>query len=219
MNETLVELGEIGLIPVIKIQNAEVAVDLGAALLEGGLRCAEITFRTAAAESAIERIATSLPDLLVGAGTVLSVEQAERALGAGARFIVSPGFDPAVVDWCLERDLAVTPGIATPSEIIMGINRGLEVLKFFPASTLGGPAALKAISAAFGGLKYIPTGGISAENLPEYARLPVVHACGGSWMVKDTLIGAGRFDEISGLAREGKEIVDRVRRERSAKNG
>ncbi|MBN1315562.1 MAG: bifunctional 4-hydroxy-2-oxoglutarate aldolase/2-dehydro-3-deoxy-phosphogluconate aldolase [Anaerolineales bacterium] len=213
MKEIMEQLGKLGVIPVIRIERAESAVELGAALAGGGLPCAEITFRTEAAQEAISRLASAMPDLLVGAGTVLSVDQAERAVGAGAKFIVSPGFDPKVVDWCLERKVPVTPGVATPTEIIMGLDRGLTILKFFPAGVLGGPTALKAIGAAFPGVKYIPTGGVSTDNLADYLRLPLVHACGGSWIAPAKLIDAGLFDQITALAQEAVEIGRKVRNE------
>ena len=211
MNEVVSKLGEVGIIPVVAIARAEDAKALGQALLDGGLPCAEITFRTAAAEEAIRSMSSAFPEILVGAGTVLSVEQAQRAAGAGARFIVSPGFDPAVVDWCLANDVAITPGVATPSDVIMGINRGLEVVKFFPAEALGGTKTLKAIGAPFGGVKFIPTGGISAANLADYLSLPMVHACGGSWMVKKQLISDGDFDAIAALAEEAVALVAATR--------
>ena len=147
MNEILERLGDFGVVPVVSIDRAEDAIRLGQALLDGGLACAEITFRTAAAEEAIQRIASELPNILVGAGTVLSRDQAEKAIAAGARFIVSPGFDPRVVDWCLEHSIPVTPGVATPTEINMALDKGLHILKFFPAQALGGVATLKAIAA------------------------------------------------------------------------
>ena len=211
MNEVVSKLGEVGIIPVVAIERAEDAKALGQALLDGGLPCAEITFRTAAAEDAIRSMSSAFPEILVGAGTVLSVEQAKRAAGAGARFIVSPGFDPAVVDWCLANDVAITPGVATPSDVIMGLNRGLEVVKFFPAEALGGTKTLKAIGAPFGGVKFIPTGGISAANLADYLSLPMVYACGGSWMVKKQLISDGDFDTIAALAKEAVALVAATR--------
>lgn len=211
MTELLEKLGRLGVVPVVKIERAEEAVQLGRALLAGGLPCAEITFRTAAAEEAIRRISSSLPEIIVGAGTVLSVDQASRAISAGARFIVSPGFNPKVVDWCLENEMPVTPGVATPTEIEMALEKGLEILKFFPAEALGGIPMLKAIAAPYGGIKFIPTGGINQDNLADYLAQPSVHCCGGSWLVKANLISAGRFDEITQLAREAISVVRRVR--------
>lgn len=211
MDEILEKLGDLGVVPVVAIERAKDATRLGQALLAGGLPCAEITFRTAAAEEAIQRITSELPDVLVGAGTVLSREQAEKAVAAGARFIVSPGFDLKVVDWCLKHAIPVTPGVATPTEINMALDKGLRILKFFPAEALGGVKTLKAIAAPYGGVKFIPTGGVSAGNLADYLSLPAVHACGGSWLVKGKLISAGEFAEITRLAREAVAIVHRVR--------
>jgi len=211
MTDVLEELGRLGVVPVVKIERAEDAVELGRALLAGGLPCAEITFRTAAAEEAILRISSNLPEIIVGAGTVLSVDQADRAVSAGARFIVSPGFNPKVVDWCLEHEVPVIPGVATPTEIEMALEKGLEILKFFPAEALGGIAMLKAIAAPYGGVRFMPTGGINQDNLADYLAQPSVHCCGGSWLVRANLISAGRFDEITQLTRDAMSVVHRVR--------
>jgi 2-dehydro-3-deoxyphosphogluconate aldolase/(4S)-4-hydroxy-2-oxoglutarate aldolase len=211
MTDLLEKLGGLGVVPVVEIERAEDAVELGRALLAGGLPCAEITFRTAAAEEAIQRISSSLPEITVGAGTVLTVDQAKRAVSAGAQFIVSPGFNQKVVDWCLQNEIPVTPGVLTPTEIDMALDRGLKILKFFPAEAMGGIAVLKAISAPYRGVKFIPTGGISKDNLADYLALPSVHCCGGSWLVKASLISAGKFDEITRLTQEAVSIVRRVR--------
>ena len=211
MTDLLEKLGVLGVVPVVEIERAEDAVELGQALLAGGLPCAEITFRTAAAEEAIRRISSSLPEVIVGAGTVLSVDQANRAASAGAQFIVSPGFNQKVVDWCLQNEMPVTPGVLTPTEIDMALDRELRILKFFPAEAMGGVATLKAISAPYRGVKFIPTGGISKDNLADYLALPSVHCCGGSWLVKASLISAGKFDEITRLTQEAVSVVRRVR--------
>jgi 2-dehydro-3-deoxyphosphogluconate aldolase/(4S)-4-hydroxy-2-oxoglutarate aldolase len=211
MTDLLEKLGFLGVVPVIAIERSEDAVELGRALLAGGLPCAEITFRTAAAEEAIRRISSNLPEITVGAGTVLSVDQADRAVSAGAQFIVSPGFNQKVVDWCLQNGIPVTPGVLTPTEIDMALDRGLEILKFFPAEAMGGIATLKAIAAPYGGVKFIPTGGINQNNLADYLAQPSVHCCGGSWLVKANLISAGRFDEITQLTRDAMSVVRRVR--------
>ena len=211
MQEILDTLGRLGLVPVVKIDRAEDAVDLGRALLAGGLPCAEITFRTEAAEEAIRRISASVPDIILGAGTVLSVDQADRAVSAGAQFIVSPGFNQKVVDWCLDKKIPVTPGVATPTEIDMALDKGLNILKFFPAEALGGLATLKAIAAPYVGVKFIPTGGINPANLADYLAHPSVHCCGGSWLVKANLIAAGKFGEITQLAREAVSVVRQAR--------
>jgi len=209
--EILDTLGRLGVVPVVKIERAEDAVELGRALLAGGLPCAEITFRTAAAEEAIRRISSRVPEIVLGAGTVLSVDQADRAVSGGAQFIVSPGFNQKVVAWCLQNKIAVTPGVATPTEIDMALDKGLDILKFFPAEALGGMATLKAIAAPYAGVKFIPTGGINLDNLAEYLAHSSVHCCGGSWLVKASLITAGRFDEIARLAQEAVSVVRQVR--------
>ena len=213
MNEMLDTLGRMGVVPVVKIDRVEDAVGLGSALLAGGLPCAEITFRTEAAEEAIRRIASNLPEVILGAGTVRSVEQADRAVSAGAKFIVSPGFNEKVVDWCLDNEITVTPGVATPTEIEMATDKGLDILKFFPAEAMGGIKTLKAISAPYVGIKFIPTGGISRDNLADYLSLPSVHCCGGSWLVKADLITGGKFDEITKLAKDAVSLVRNVRGE------
>jgi 2-dehydro-3-deoxyphosphogluconate aldolase/(4S)-4-hydroxy-2-oxoglutarate aldolase len=211
MHEVLATLGDLGLVPVVAIERAEDAVELGRALLAGGLPCAEITFRTAAAEQAIRNIASSLPEITLGAGSVLTADQAARAVSAGARFIVSPGFNQKVVGWCLDEGVPVTPGVATPTEIEMALERGLEILKFFPAEAMGGIGALKAIAAPYVGVKFMPTGGVNLDNLAGYLALPSVHCCGGSWLVKADLISGGKFDEITRLTQEAMSIVRRVR--------
>ena len=210
MTDLLEKLGVLGVVPVVEIERAEDAIELGKALLAGGLPCAEITFRTAAAEEAIRRISSSLPEVIVGAGTVLSADQASKAVSAGAQFIVSPGFNQKVVDWCLQNEIPVTPGVVTPTEIDMALDRGLNILKFFPAEAMGGIATLKAISAPYGVVKFIPTGGIDLGNLADYLALPSVHCCGGSWLVKASLISAGKFDEITRLTREAMSVVRQV---------
>jgi 2-dehydro-3-deoxyphosphogluconate aldolase / (4S)-4-hydroxy-2-oxoglutarate aldolase len=202
MQPILTQIGDIGIIPVVVIDNAADAVPLCRALLDGGLPIAEVTFRTAAAEDAIRAIAQELPNVLVGAGTVLSPDQAARARAAGAQFIVSPGFNPRVVEYCQQEGLPVTPGCSNPSDIGLAVEKDLEVVKFFPAEAMGGIKTLKAIAAPFGKMRFIPTGGIEAANLNEYLSFNKVVACGGSWMVKADFIKAGRFDDISRLTRE-----------------
>jgi len=202
MHETLKKLGDIGVIPVVKIEKASDAVNLGKALLAGELPVAEITFRTAAAEEAIRNLVRHLPELLVGAGTILTVEQAKIAIAAGAKFIVTPGFNPKVVDYCISEKVPVTPGISSPSEIEMALERGLDVVKFFPAGALGGVPFLKAISAPYGGIRFIPTGGVDPSNLSEYLSFNRVHAVGGTWIAKEATISAGNFGEITQLAQE-----------------
>ena len=194
-------------IPVVEIPRVEDAVPLARALVDAGLPCAEITFRTASAAQAIEAIATSVPDIRVGAGTVVTVAQAEAALAAGASFIVAPGFDPAVVDFAVEHGVPIVPGVCTPTEVGMALGRGLSVLKLFPAEAAGGVAYLKALAAPFGGVRFVPTGGIGPDNLAAYLAVKQVIACGGSWMVKKALIAAGEFDTIRMLATQAREIA------------
>ena len=194
-------------IPVVEIPRVDDAVPLARALVDAGLPCAEITFRTASAAQAIEAIATSVPDIRVGAGTVVTVAQAEAALAAGASFIVAPGFDPAVVDFAVEHGVPIVPGVCTPTEVGMALGRGLSVLKLFPAEAAGGVAYLKALAAPFGGVRFVPTGGIGPDNLGAYLAVKQVIACGGSWMVKKALIAAGEFDTIRTLATQAREIA------------
>ena len=207
MNNVLEKIGELGIVPVVKIEKAEDALSLGRALIEGGLPIAEITFRTSAAEESIQILTKELPELLVGAGTVLTVEQAKRAIAAGAKFIVSPGFNPKVVDYCIENDIPVTPGINNPTQIEMALERGIKVVKFFPAEASGGLSLLKSMSAPYSGIKFIPTGGINQNNLCSYLSENKVLACGGSWMVKPELISSGNFDDITRLTREAVSII------------
>ena len=213
MAEALAALGRIGLVPVITIESPHDAVPLAKALLDGGIGCAEVTFRTRAAAEAIAAISSTCRELLIGAGTVLTVEQAEQATRAGAQYVVAPGFDPAVVGWCQERDVPVLPGVATPTDISMALARGLDLLKFFPAEAMGGVQMLQALSAPFAGVRFIPTGGITAANLPQYLALPNVAACGGSWMAREGMISAGEFTEIARLSRQARAIVRQVRGE------
>lgn len=199
------------LIPVVVINDSSKAVGLSKSLIEAGLPCVEITFRTEAAQKSIELIAKEYPDMLVGAGTVLSVDQVKRATAAGAKFIVSPGFDPEVVDYCIEHKIPVFPGCATPSEITQAVKRGLRIVKFFPATLYGGVKAMKALAAPFNGLKFIPTGGISDENIVEFLKCKHVAACGGSWMVKASLIDEERFSEISDMAAEAVYLAKEIK--------
>lgn len=207
MNKTLEKIGELGIVPVVKIEKAEDALPLGRALIDGDLPIAEITFRTSAAEESIKTLTGELPNLLVGAGTVLTVEQVKKAVSAGAQFIVSPGFNPRVVDYCIENSIPVTPGINNPTQIEMALERGIEVVKFFPAEASGGLPLLESMSAPYSGIKFIPTGGISLNNLTSYLSNQKVHACGGSWMVKDNLISSGNFKEITRLTKEAVAVM------------
>lgn len=204
-------IAALGIVPVVSIQKPEHAIPLAEALLAGGLPCAEITFRTAAAAESIKLIRQHVPDLLVGAGTVLSTEQADIALSNGAEFIVAPGTNPAVVAHCVKRGVPIYPGVCTPSEIEMALSHGAEVLKFFPAEPAGGVNFLKAVCAPYHHVRFMPTGGIDLNNLGNYLALKQVVACGGSWMVKPELIKAGAFDQIEQLAREAVATVRKLR--------
>jgi 2-dehydro-3-deoxyphosphogluconate aldolase/(4S)-4-hydroxy-2-oxoglutarate aldolase len=206
-------LGRIGLVPVVTVNKPQDAVPLARALLRGGIACAEITFRTQSAEEAIRRIGGECPETLIGAGTVLTVQLAEQAVRAGAQYIVSPGFDTFVVDWCQEHHVPVLPGVATPTEINMALARGLKLLKFFPAEEIGGVRMLKVLYAPYAEVRFIPTGGITPHNLAQYIALPNVVACGGSWMATESTISEGKFDEIARVAGEARAIVRRVREE------
>jgi 2-dehydro-3-deoxyphosphogluconate aldolase/(4S)-4-hydroxy-2-oxoglutarate aldolase len=200
VNAILTSLGLCGIVPVVAIDDANNAVPLARALLEGGIPCIEITFRTAAAQEAMQKISESVPDMLMGAGTVLTVEQAATAVACGARYLVSPGLNRNVVEYCLAHHVPITPGVATPSEVEVAIALGLDVVKFFPAEAMGGLSFLNAIGAPYKAMKFIPTGGIDESLLLSYLKSPRVHACGGSWMVKPELIAAGRFAEITQLS-------------------
>ena len=207
MNKIFEKIGELGIVPVVKIEKAEDALPLGKALIDGDLPIAEITFRTSAAEESIKILTKELPKLLVGAGTVLTIEQVKKTISAGAKFIVSPGFNPKVVDYCLENNIPVTPGINNPTQIEMALERGIEVVKFFPAEASGGLPLLESMSAPYSGIKFIPTGGVNLNNLTSYLSNKKVHACGGSWMVKPELISLGNFDEITRLTKEAISIM------------
>ena len=200
-----------GVVPVVVLDDVKDAAPLAKALVEGGLPCAEVTFRTAAAEESIRIMATEYPDMFVGAGTVLTIEQVDRAVAAGAKFIVSPGFDPEIVDYCLEKEIPVFPGCITPSEVAQAVKRGLKVVKFFPAEQFGGVATIKAMAAPYVGLKFMPTGGVSAKNLESYLSCDKIIACGGSWMVKGDLVKAGKFDEIKNLTEEAVKLAASIR--------
>lgn len=198
-------------VPVVVLNDADDAVPLADALIKGGLPCAEVTFRTDAAEESIRRICESFPDMLVGAGTVLTTEQVERAHKAGAKFIVSPGFDPEIIDCCISIGLPVLPGCITPSEIAQAVKRGLKVVKFFPAEQSGGVAMIKAMAAPYSMVKFMPTGGISTKNLADYLSCDKILCCGGSWMVKEDLIKSGSFDKITDMTREATALASSIR--------
>lgn len=211
MNAILKKLGQYGIIPVVVLKQSKDAAPLAKALYSGGLRCAEITFRTEAAEESIRIMTSEFPEMLVGAGTVLTTEQADRAIAAGAKFIISPGLNPKVVKYCMDKYIPVMPGVVTPSEMEQAMELGLQAVKFFPAEPSGGLAMLKAVAAPYTMLKFMPTGGINPENVKDYLKYDRILACGGSWIVKEDLIEKGDFKTIAALAEEAVQIVADVR--------
>lgn len=208
------QLQKFGVVPVVVLNDAKDALPLAKALIEGGLPCAEVTFRTEAAEESIRQMAAEYPEMLVGAGTVLTIEQVDRAVKAGARFIVSPGFDPEIVDYCLSKEIPIFPGCITPSEVAQAVKRGLKVVKFFPAEQFGGVATIKALAAPYTTVRFMPTGGVSAKNLKDYLSCDKIIACGGSWMVKGDMIQAGEFDKICEMTKEAVALAKEIRGER-----
>ena len=211
MTEMMKTLQKIGIIPVVVLNNAEDALPLAERLVRGGLSCAEVTFRTAAAAESIAKMVKAFPEMIVGAGTVLSTEQADRAIDAGAKFIVSPGFNPKVTEYVLKKGVPMTPGVCTPTEVEAAMEFGLDVLKFFPAEPSGGLKMIKAMAAPYVGLNFMPTGGISAANVRDYLAYDRIVACGGSWMVSGALVKEGKFDEIEALVKEAADIVKEIR--------
>jgi len=209
--DMLKKLSLAGLVPVIKVKDAQDAVPLCTALKNGGLPVAEITFRTDAAEEAIRLVHEALPEVLLGAGTVLTCEQADRAWAAGAGYIVSPGLNPVVVKHCIDKGYPVLPGCGNPSDIEAALSLGLKTVKFFPAEALGGLKLIKAMAAPYGDVKFVPTGGINEKNLPEYLAFPKIAACGGSWMVPDDAVEAKDWGRIEALAREAVRIMLDIR--------
>ena len=209
MKNIINQIRAIGIVPVIAIADADKAVALAQALAAGGLACAEITFRTAAAAEAIRQIKDNVPDVLVGAGTILSTEQADTAMQAGAQFLVSPGFNPRVVAHCQANNYFIIPGCATPSDMEAALEMGLTLVKFFPAEQAGGLPYIKAVAAPYTSLDFLPTGGIGPKNLADYLSFPRVVACGGSWMATKDLIDAGDFATITHLSQEAAEIAGR----------
>ena len=211
MTEMMEKLKKIGIIPVVVLNEDKDARPLAECLMEGGLPCAEVTFRTAAAEESIRKMAKAYPDMIVGAGTVLTCEQADRAINAGAKFIVSPGLNPKVTEYVLSKGIPMTPGICTPTEIEAALQFGLDVVKFFPAEPSGGLKMIKALAAPYVGLQFMPTGGINANNVRDYLAYDRIVACGGSWMVNGSLVKEGKFDEILKMVREAADIVKEIR--------
>lgn len=211
MTEMMKKLQKLGIVPVVVLNDAKDALPLAERLVNGGLPCAEVTFRTAAAEESIRQMAKAYPDMIIGAGTVLTCEQADRAIDAGAKFIVSPGFNPKVTEYVLKRGIPMTPGVCTPTEIEAALQFDLDVLKFFPAEPSGGLKMIKALCAPYVGLNFMPTGGINADNVRDYLKYDRIVACGGSWMVSGSLVKEGKFDEIENMVREAAAIVKEIR--------
>ncbi len=207
------KIQSIGIVPVVVLDNSKDAGFLADALCEGGIFCAEVTFRTEAAEESISLMTARHPDMLVGAGTVLNTEQVDRAVSAGAKFIVSPGFDEEIVDYCIERNISVFPGCITPSELAKAVKRKLRLVKFFPAEQFGGIDTIKALAAPYGNIRFMPTGGINTGNLSRYLSCDKIAACGGSWMVKKDLIKAGEFEKIKIMAEKAVQLVADIRKQ------
>ncbi|MCR5208707.1 MAG: bifunctional 4-hydroxy-2-oxoglutarate aldolase/2-dehydro-3-deoxy-phosphogluconate aldolase [Lachnospiraceae bacterium] len=210
--KVLEQFSEVGIIPVVVLNDTKDALPLGNALMKGGLPAAEVTFRTDAAEESIRILSENFPDMLVGAGTVLTTEQVDRAVAAGAKFIVSPGLDEKIVNYCLEKDIPVCPGVQTPTEITKAVSLGLDHVKFFPAEPAGGLKMISAVGAAFPNVKFMPTGGINSTNVKEYLPSSKIFCCGGSWMVKGDMIKAGDFETIEKLTAEAAGIVKEFRK-------
>ena len=211
MNEVLEKLGQYGIVPVVVLNDSKDAAPLADALCDGGLACAEVTFRTEAAADSIRIMTEKHPEMLVGAGTVLTTKQVDEAVEAGAKFIVSPGLNPTVVKYCIEKNIPITPGVVTPSEMEQAIKLGLNLVKFFPAEPSGGLAMINAVAAPYTMLKFMPTGGINPDNVKDYLNSDKIFACGGSWMVKGNLINDGNFDKIKELTKEAVNIVKEIR--------
>lgn len=211
MNIILEKVREIGIVPVVVLEDSKDAKPLAEALIAGGLPCAEVTFRTAGAAEAIRVMSREFPEMLVGAGTVLTTEQVDAAVEAGAKFIVSPGLNPRIVKYCVERGILIIPGCANPSDIEQALENGLEVVKFFPAEQIGGLPLIKAMAAPYTNVKFMPTGGINAKNVSSYLEYPRIVACGGSWMVSGDLVKAGDFAKITELSKEAVELVAKAR--------
>ena len=207
MNKMIEQLYSIGLIPVIKIENADDALPLAKALIDGGLPAAEITFRTSCAAEAIKKITEAYPEMLVGAGTVLTTEQVDAAIAAGSKFLVSPGLNPKVTSYCLSKGVPMLPGCSNPSDVEAALELGLTTVKFFPAEAAGGLKMLKAMAAPYGQLTFMPTGGINADNLLDYLKFNKIVACGGSFMVRDDLIRDKKWDEITALTRNAVKAM------------
>ena len=205
--DVLARLANAGVVPVVVLDDAKDAIPTANAMVAGGIDVMEITFRTAAAADSIKAVAENCPDMLVGAGTILNLDQCKLAVEMGAKFIVSPGFDAEVVGWCVENGIAVTPGCVTPTEITAALKMGLKVVKFFPAKVYGGLNAMKNLSAPFVGVKFMPTGDVNAGNLREDIDAPFIHAVGGSWVCPKAEIAAGNFEKITALCAEARQAA------------
>ena len=208
---TVEQVAACGVVPVVVLEDAEQAVPTAKALLAGGITAMEITFRTAAAKDSIAKVAREVPEMLVGAGTVINVEQLHDAVEAGAKFIVSPGSDPEVISEAMKLNVPITPGVVTPSEIMMGLKLGVKVFKFFPAETYGGLKAIKALSGPFPQIRFIPTGGINQQNAAEYYKNPKIVAVGGSWMVTKDMVAAGDFEGITAKSKAATDLFKEIR--------
>lgn len=208
--DTLERFSRAGIVPVVVIDHAADALPTARALLDGGVDVMEITFRTEAAPEAIRAVAEGCPEMLVGAGTVVTLDQCRQAVEAGAKFIVAPGYDEEVVSWCVDQGIPVLPGCVTPTEIMAAMKHGLTVLKFFPAGVYGGLSAMKALSGPFKGIKFVPTGGVGPQNAGEYGAAPFIHAVGGSWVCTQSDIASHNFERISQLCREARQALGRT---------
>ncbi len=212
MNTMNERIAAFGVVPVVVLEDAKDAKPLADALVKGGLSCAEVTFRTDAAEESIRIMKQEYPEMLVGAGTVLTIEQVDKAVNAGAEFIVSPGFDEEIVDYCMKKEIPILPGCITPSEVAQAVKRGMNVVKFFPSEQFGGVETIKALAAPYTTVKFMPTGGVNTKNLKDYLSCDKIVCCGGSWMVKGDLVKAGDFEKISELTTEAVELVKSIRK-------
>ncbi|MCI8656359.1 MAG: bifunctional 4-hydroxy-2-oxoglutarate aldolase/2-dehydro-3-deoxy-phosphogluconate aldolase [Oscillospiraceae bacterium] len=208
--DTFERFSHAGIVPVVVIDHAGDALPTARALLDGGVDVMEITFRTDAAAGAIRAVSEGCPEMLVGAGTVITLAQCRQAVEAGARFIVAPGYDEEVVSWCVEKGVPILPGCVTPTEIMAAMKHGLTVLKFFPAGVYGGLSAMKALSGPFKGIKFVPTGGVGPQNAGEYGAAPFIHAVGGSWVCTQSDIASHNFERISQLCREARQALGRT---------
>ena len=208
--DTLERFSRAGIVPVVVIDHAADALPTARALLDGGVDVMEITFRTEAAPEAIRAVAEGCPEMLVGAGTVVTLDQCRQAVEAGAKFIVAPGYDEEVVSWCVDQGIPILPGCVTPTEIMAAMKHGLKVLKFFPAGVYGGLSAMKALSGPFKGVKFVPTGGVGPQNAGEYGAVPFIHAVGGSWVCAQDDIASHQFQRITQLCREARQALGRA---------